>query len=238
MKTVAEIATADTTSQAAASALATSRARIVATADETRRQIERDLHDGSQQRLITLALELNVIKRDVPPERPDLLARLSHIEDGLKAALEELREISQGVHPAVLSQDGLHPAIKSLAGRSVLPVMLELGTVHRLPEPVEVAVYYVVSEALANTAKHADASLIQVELTELDQSVHLRIRDDGVGGADPRRGSGLVGLQDRVETLGGTIALHSARNAGTSLHVQIPFEQGRQDSTPSRSSAR
>ena len=205
--------------------LADSRARIVAMADATRRRIERDLHDGSQQRLITLALELHALKETVPAERPDLLGQLTHIQEGLRAALEELREIARGIHPAALSEGGLRAGLKSLAQRSVLPVELELGTLHRLPEPVEVAAYYIVSEAIANTTKHAHASVNQIELSVLDHSLHLSVRDDGAGGADPNRGSGLVGLNDRVETLGGTITLQSPLCGGTTLHVELPLNE-------------
>jgi signal transduction histidine kinase len=201
------------------------RARSVANADETLRRIERALHDGSQQRLVTLALELEAVKTAVPSERPDLLAQLSHVEDGLRAALDELREIARGVHPAILSNGGLRPALKSLARRSALPVQLELGPMNRFPEPVEVAVYYTVSEALANTVKHAHASFVHINVMVLDHVLHLTVRDDGAGGADPNLGSGLVGLADRVETLGGTIAVHSPPGAGTSLHVELPLQK-------------
>jgi signal transduction histidine kinase len=214
-----------TSNTASPAPLAASRARIVANADETRRRIERDLHDGSQQRLVALALELQSVKNAVPSERPDLLAQLSHLEDGLRAALDELREIARGLHPAILSEGGLRPALKSLGRRSALPVELKLGAVQRLPEPVEVAAYYVVSEALANAVKHAHASVIHVEVTVVDHALHLGIRDDGAGGADPTRGSGLVGLKDRVETLGGTITVQSPAGAGTSLQVEFPIEE-------------
>jgi signal transduction histidine kinase len=201
---------------------ADSGARIIANADEARRRIERALHDGTQQRLVTLVLELQAVKRDLPSERPELLARLTHIEDGLRAALEELREIARGVHPAILS-GGIRPALMSLARRSAVPVELDLGAVYRLPEPVEVAVYYIVSEAVANTVKHAHASVIHVEVTEANDALRLCVRDDGAGGADPSRGSGLLGLKDRVETLGGTIALESSQAAGTSLRAELPL---------------
>jgi signal transduction histidine kinase len=225
VKAFNELVSTATICNTGSGARAASRARIVANADETLRRLERALHDGSQQRLVTLALELQAVKNAVPSERPDLLAQLSHIEDGLKAALEELREIARGVHPAILSEGGLRPALKSLARRSALRVELELGLVHRLPEPVEVAAYYVVSEALANTVKHAHASVIHVELTVFDHALHLCVRDDGAGGADPTRGSGLVGLKDRVETLGGRITVQSPPGAGTSLHVELPLEK-------------
>jgi signal transduction histidine kinase len=200
-------------------------ARIVAEADATRRRIERDLHDGSQQRLVTLVLEVRALKDAVPSERPDLLAQLSHVEEGLMAALEELREIAQGVHPRILSQGGLLPALKSLARRSGLPIELRTGALHRLPEPVEVAVYFVVSEALTNAVKHAHASIIEVEVTVVDSTVHVCVRDDGVGGADPTRGSGLLGLRDRVEALRGTITVQSPPRGGTALYLEIPLDQ-------------
>ncbi len=206
--------------------LAASRARIVATADETRRRIERDLHDGIQQRLVTLALELQPVRDAVPPERQELLAQLSAVEDGLRVVLDELREISHGVHPAILSEGGLGPALKSLARRSALPVKLDVGTVDRLPEPVEVAAYYVVSEALANATKHAHASVVDVDLRLRNGALHLSICDDGVGGADPAQGSGILGLTDRVEALGGTIAVTSPPGEGTSMVVELPIDLG------------
>jgi signal transduction histidine kinase len=225
VKPVSEHVTSASASDTGSGAPLASRARIVANGDETRRRIERALHDGSQQRLVTLVLELRAAKNAVPSERPDLLAKLSHIEDGLKAALEELREIARGVHPAILSKGGLRPALESLARRSALPVQLELGPMHRFPEPVEVAVYYVVSEGLANTVKHAHASAIHVKVTVVDHALRLTVRDDGAGGADPTRGTGLVGLKDRVEPLGGTITVKSPPGAGTSLHVELPLHE-------------
>lgn len=220
---VNELATSVAISDTGRRAPIASAARLVASADETRRRIERALHDGSQQRLVTLALELHTVKNAVPSELPDLLAQLSHVEEGLRAALEELREIARGVHPAILSESGLHAALKSLARRSAVPVELELGVLDRLPEQLEVAVYYFVSEAVANTVKHAQASVIHVEATVANHVLHLRVRDDGGGGADPSRGSGLVGLKDRVETLGGTITVRSPLGAGTSLYAAIPL---------------
>lgn len=154
---------------------------------------------------------------------PDVLGQLSHLEDGLTSVLDELREISRGVHPAILSEGGLGPALKSLARRSAVAVELELTTVQRLPQPVEAATYYVVSEALANAAKHANASLAQVSLHVRDATVHLSIRDDGIGGADPAQGSGILGLTDRVEALGGTLELVSPVRQGTTLHVTLPL---------------
>ena len=204
--------------------LAASRARIVATADETRRRIERDLHDGIQQRLVTLGLYVRRLKEAVPPERKELLMQVSCVEDGLRDALDEVREISRGIHPAILSEGGLGPALKSLARRSAVPVELDLRAVARLPAPVEAAAYYVVSEALANVAKHAHASVAHVDLEVRDETLHLSIRDDGVGGADPVQGSGILGLMDRVEALGGTIAVTSPPGEGTSIVLDLPIE--------------
>jgi signal transduction histidine kinase len=211
--------------------LAASRARIVAAGDQARRRIERDLHDGTQQRLVSLVLHLRAAEAAVPPERPELQAQLTQIVDGLAAALEELRELSRGIHPAILSEGGLGPALKALARRSPVPVELEVDTPARLPEPVEVAAYYVVSEALANAAKHAQASVTWVEARARDGSLHLSVRDDGVGGATPGGGSGLVGLTDRVEALGGTITLDSPAGQGTRLQIDLPIHR---EDRPSR----
>jgi signal transduction histidine kinase len=143
----------------------------------------------------------------------------------LTAAVEDLQEFSRGIHPAVLSRGGLGPALKTLARRSPVPVELELVPGRRLPERVEVAVYYVVSETLTNAAKHADATVVHIDLETDDATVTLAIRDDGVGGADQGRGSGLVGLRDRVEALGGTIKIASPPGSGTSLFVTVPLDQ-------------
>jgi signal transduction histidine kinase len=202
--------------------LAASRARVVAAADEARRRIERDLHDGIQQRLVTLGLELQGVRDAVPSDRQDLLAELSGVEDDVRAVIDELREISRGIHPAVLSTGGLRSALKSLARRSNLPVELNVGDVERFPQPVEVAAYYVVSEALANAAKHAHASVAHVDLEVHDGTLQLFIRDDGIGGADPAQGSGIVGLTDRIEALGGKIAVTSPPGEGTSIALELP----------------
>jgi signal transduction histidine kinase len=204
--------------------LAASRARIVTAADQARRQIERDLHDGTQQRLVSLVLDLRTAEASVPPEQPALRAQLARVADGLAGALEELRELSRGIHPAILSEGGLAPALKALARRSAVPVELELDVQGRLPEPVEVAAYYVVSEALANAAKHAHASVVQVDARARAGLLQLSVRDDGVGGAAPGGGSGLVGLADRVEALGGTIEIQSAAGQGTRLRIDLPIQ--------------
>jgi signal transduction histidine kinase len=203
--------------------LTASRARIVTAGDHARRRIERDLHDGTQQRLVSLVLDLRAAERSLPPE-PELRAQLDRVADGLTGALDELRDLSRGIHPAILSAGGLGPALKALANRSGLPVELDVDLSSRLPEPVEVAAYYVVSEALANAAKHARASVVDIALAVRDSTLHLSVRDDGVGGAVVGRGSGLVGLTDRVEAMGGTISLTSPTGQGTSLLVGLPLD--------------
>jgi PAS domain S-box-containing protein len=199
-----------------------SRARIVAAADETRRQIERDLHDGIQQTLVSLALQLRGAQAAVPPQLGELEDELSRILEGLTSALHELREISHGIHPAILSEGGLEPALRTLARRSAMRVDLDVRAERRLPQLIEVAAYYVVSEALTNAAKHAHASIVDVQLDACDAILQLAIRDNGIGGADPQ-GSGLVGLSDRIEALGGTLAVSSQRGDGTHIRVEIPL---------------
>ena len=203
--------------------LVASRARIVAAFDRARRVLERDLHDGVQQRLVSLALTLRGVQKRVPAGLPELDAALSQAAEGLAGVLAELQEISRGIHPAILSQGGLAPALKALARRAAVPVELAIRVGGRLPEPVEVAAYYVVAEALANVAKHARASVAYVDADTGDGALHLRVRDDGVGGADPVRGSGLIGLNDRVEALGGTVRIDSPAGKGTSLLVTLPI---------------
>jgi PAS domain S-box-containing protein len=188
------------------SELAASRRRIVAASDATRRRIERNLHDGTQQRLVSLGLAVRAAEANLPPERDDLRAQLSGVATGLVAAVEDLQEISRGIHPAILSHGGLGPALQVLARRSAIPVDLDFTIDVRVTEPIEVAAYYVASEALANAAKHSQASRIDVSLAQRDQSLLLSVRDDGVGGADTARGSGLVGL---MEALGGSIRIDS-----------------------------
>jgi signal transduction histidine kinase len=220
----AELVTTAIANAESQSELAASRRRIVAASDETRRQIERDLHDGTQQRLVSLGLAVRATQANLPPERDDLRAELSGIAMGLLEAVEDLQEISRGIHPAILSKGGLGPALQALAHRSAIPVDLDIRTDVRLAEPIEVAAYFVVSEALANAAKHSDASRIDVSLEQRNGSLVLAVRDDGVGGAEPGRGSGLVGLTDRVEALGGTISVHSKEGKGTQITVELPVE--------------
>jgi signal transduction histidine kinase len=203
--------------------LKASRARVVAAADRTRRQIERDLHDGAQQRLVSLTLALRTAQTSVMPGHGQLDDDLARIAEGLADVQDDLREIARGIHPAILAQGGLAPALKVLARRCTVPIELDVRTKLRLPERVEVAAYYVIAEALTNAAKHANASVIGVDAEATDQVLHLRVRDDGAGGADPVRGSGLVGLKDRVEALGGIITVHSPAGAGTTLHAELPL---------------
>ena len=196
----------------------------MAAADETRRQIERDLHDGTQQQLVSLVLEMRAVQAAVPAELGELGSELARIARGLTGVFDRVREISHGIHPAVLSERGLQPALKALGRRSAVPVELDLRAGRRLPGPVEVAAYYVVSEALANAAKHAQASVVHVELDTPGATLRLTVHDDGIGGADPARGSGLVGLSDRIEALGGTLQLTSPAGDGTTLLIEIPVK--------------
>jgi signal transduction histidine kinase len=211
------IANAETRAQ-----LTASRARIVAAADHARRGFERDLHDGAQQRLVSLGLELRTVDASVPPNLQSLKEQISHIGTGLAGVSEELREISRGIHPAILSKGGLGPALKTLARRSSVPVELNVG-VARLPESAEVAAYYVVAEALTNVAKHAQASHVKVGVDAEGASLRISIRDDGIGGADAGEGSGLIGLVDRIEALGGRMHIWSPAGNGTVLLVEIPL---------------
>lgn len=205
--------------------LATSRTRIIVTADRARRQIERNLHDGIQQDLIALVLQLRQTEAQIPPEMPELREQLFAVTSELTNVLDDLRRISRGIHPANLSEGGLRPALKTLARRCPVPVDVDLHVDGRLPEPVEVAAYYVAAEALANATKHAHASLVRIRTAIRDGWLHLSVHDDGVGGADPARGSGLIGLTDRVEALGGTIRINSPPGLGTHLRAELPIDQ-------------
>jgi signal transduction histidine kinase len=203
-------------------ALTASRARIVAAADTARSRIERDLHDGAQQHLVSLALKVRAAQAFIPPDAGELAAELDAVAAGIGNVLDELRELAQGIHPPTLARGGIGSALTTLARRSAVPVELEVGVVGRLPEAVEVAVYYVVAEALTNAAKHAQASLVHVGVHLDAARVWLAVRDDGIGGAEPDRGSGLLGLRDRVEAIGGTIDIASPKGSGTTYLVTIP----------------
>jgi signal transduction histidine kinase len=204
-------------------ALTASRARIVATADATRRRIERDLHDGAQQRLVSLVLELRAAQAATPPGTGDLDERLDSLAAGLAGVLDELREIARGLHPAILADGGLRPALKALGRRCAVPVSVDIQVRDRLPEPVETAAYYAVSEALTNTVKHSRGSSADVEVTVGEGVLHVRVSDDGRGGAGFGLGSGLVGIKDRIEALNGRISLHSPPGAGTAVEIVLPL---------------
>ncbi len=219
------VATALANAEAKA-ALTASRTRIVAAADQARRRIERDLHDGTQQRLVSLGLELRLVQSMVPAGLPELETQIGRVADELTGAAEELREIARGIHPAILSEGGLGPALRTLARRAAIAVELDVPVMERLPEPIEVAAYYAVSEAVTNATKHAHASVVRVAAEERDDRLCLSVRDDGGGGADPARGSGLIGLKDRIEALGGTFSMHSPAAGGTTVSCALPVVAG------------
>jgi signal transduction histidine kinase len=215
------VATAIANAEARA-ALTASRARIVAATDEARRRLERDLHDGAQQRLVSLGLELRSIEAEVPPELGSLKGQISDAVAGLNAASDDLQELARGIHPAILSRGGLGPALKTLARRSAIPVTVHLELEGSIPESAEVAAYYVVAEAITNATRHARASGMDIDVRMNGPDLVLWIRDDGVGGADSTNGSGLIGLIDRVEALGGHMQIASPSGGGTALHLTIP----------------
>jgi signal transduction histidine kinase len=204
--------------------LTASRARIVTAADHARQRFERDLHDGAQQHVVSLGLQLRAVEALVSPEQHELRTQMSSAVVGLGAIGAELREISRGIHPAILSRGGLGPAIKGLARRSPIPVGLDLSVNSRMPEQVEVAAYYVVAEALTNAAKYARASEVTVRAGIANGSLHLTIVDDGIGGAVVGSGSGLIGLKDRVAALGGHLDVVSPAGRGTTLAATIPLK--------------
>jgi PAS domain S-box-containing protein len=212
------IANADSRDQ-----LMASRARVIAAADESRRRIERDLHDGAQQRLITLTVALRRAEAKLAAGSDEVRADLNRVAEGLTTAVDELRELSRGIHPSILSEGGLAPALKALGRRSPIRVKLDMPFEQRLPDELEVAAYYTVSEALTNASKHADCTRVWVSLRVDDGVFLLRIRDDGVGGAHASRGSGLTGLRDRIEALGGTFGIESPTGSGTVIEVNIPI---------------
>ena len=204
--------------------LTASRARIVTAGDQARRRFERDLHDGAQQRLVSLGLEVRAVEASIPVQQQQLRDQLSAVVEGLAGVSMELQEISRGIHPAILSKGGLAPAIKTLARRSAVPVAIDLNVDRRLPESVEVAAYYVVAEALTNAAKHAQASQASVTAVVADDELNLTISDDGIGGTVAGAGSGLIGLKDRVAALAGRLDISSPAGSGTTLNVLIPLE--------------
>jgi signal transduction histidine kinase len=202
--------------------LQASRARIVAAADQARRGIERDLHDGAQQRIVSLGLGLRALESSIPKGDAAVHKQVDNLINGMADLYTELQELSRGIHPAILSKGGLGPAIKTLARRSTVPVGLELAVDRRLPESIEVAAYYVIAEALTNVAKHAGASRVTVRAHCDDDELRLEVTDDGVGGAGSGGGSGLLGLKDRVEAVAGRLKVTSANGSGTTVSARIP----------------
>jgi signal transduction histidine kinase len=207
----------------AQAALTASRARIVAADDTARQRLERNLHDGAQQHLVALAVLLRSAQATVPPEAPGLESRLDEVATGMASVLDELGVIARGIHPAGLSEGGLQQALRTLAARSAVPVRLDVEVAAGIPDRIAVAAYYVVAESLANAAKYAYASSIDVRARVFDDDLLVSVRDDGRGGADPDGGSGLVGLRDRVEALGGQLWLRSPSGAGTKVEISVPL---------------
>ncbi len=199
-----------------------SRARIVEAGTAERRRLERNLHDGAQQRLVALSLTLRLAQGRLRKDPDGAEQMLAGAQDELGRALEELRELARGIHPAVLSDRGLRAALEALAGRSPVPVELEGTPPERLPPSVEAAAYFVVAEALTNVVKYANASQARVSVSRSNGHAIVEIADDGVGGADPGRGSGLRGLADRISALDGTMVLRSPDGAGTLIRAEIP----------------
>jgi signal transduction histidine kinase len=200
------------------------RQRIIAAADAERRRIERDLHDGAQQRLITLCLTLGLVEQRIHSD-PDGAAELvAQARDEAQLAVKELRELARGIHPAILSDHGLGPALEALASRTPIPVEVSGVPAEPLGEPVEAAAYFVTAEALTNVAKHARARGAWVQLAVEEDRLRLQVRDDGVGGANPH-GNGLHGLRDRVDALDGQLAIESPPGGGTAVTVEIPLNQ-------------
>ena len=208
--------------------LTDSRARIVAAGDAERRRVERNLHDGAQQRLVTVALHLHLVKRRLETDPGELKELIESAQTELTLALEEIRELVRGLHPRLLSDRGLEPALAGLAERAVLPVEIAETPSERLPPAVEAAAYYLVAEALANAAKHSQASQVTVRVSADGGCTTVEIADDGVGGADPDTGSGLRGLADRVAALGGVLDVVSEPGCGTTLRAELPHEHPNQ----------
>ena len=217
--------------------LRASRARMLEATLDERRRLERDLHDGAQQRLVSLALGLRVADARLADDPASAREILQSVGGELEAALAELRELARGIHPAVLSTRGLDAALETVANRAPLPVELEVSVGERLPEPVELAAYFVVTEALTNVAKYAGASHAGVRAIRRDGRLLVEVADDGVGGADPTRGSGLRGLADRVAALDGTLELRSDTGGGTVVRAEIPVGNGAAGHGTLRSSA-
>ena len=219
---------ADLTAQSVANALAqqemrASRARIVRVGDEERRRLERNLHDGAQQRLVSASISLRLAAARLPEGADETRSLLTAATEELTHAIDELRVLARGIHPAVLTERGLGAALEVLADRTPLPVSIANELPTRLPAQIEAAAYYVVAESLTNIAKHANASIVEVRLSRADGHARVEVIDDGVGGADPSRGTGLRGLTDRVEALEGRLGVHSPDSGGTQVWAEIPL---------------
>jgi signal transduction histidine kinase len=202
--------------------LQASRARLVEATDTERRRIERDLHDGTQQRLVSIAMALGLAESKLASDRPAVGPVLREARDALASALEELRDLSQGIRPAILIERGLPAALDDLSRRAALPVRLEATITGRLPEPVESAAYFVASEALTNAAKHSHANDVRLVASSDGRTLVIEVADDGIGGAGPGAGSGLRGLADRVEAIGGRLTVSSPPGRGTTVRAEIP----------------
>ncbi|HMJ97624.1 MAG TPA: histidine kinase, partial [Thermoleophilaceae bacterium] len=201
--------------------LAGSRERVLEASQEERKRLERDLHDGAQQRLVALSLDLRMLESRVGDD-PDLRARLDKARDEVAESLKELRDLARGIHPAVVSGHGLAVALESLISRSPVPASLSVELEERVSERVEVAAYYVVSESLANIGKHAQATSVTVAVVRANGELVVEIVDDGVGGADSERGSGIRGLADRVEALDGRLRVWTPPGGGTRVRAEMP----------------
>jgi signal transduction histidine kinase len=195
---------------------------VVVAGDAERRRLERNLHDGAQQRLVALAIGLRIADRLIDESPAAAHAAMARATEELAATLAELRELARGLHPAVLTDHGLEPAIKALAQRSPVPVELTFDAAERPSDPIEVAAYYVIAESLTNVAKYAEATVARVEIRALGDRLLIEVADDGVGGADTHNGSGLRGLEDRVEALGGRLHVDSPPGEGTTVRADVP----------------
>jgi signal transduction histidine kinase len=204
--------------------LIASRVRIVAAGDEARKRIERDLHDGTQQRLVTIGIDLRRLESVVADGGPEAVERTRQIRGDVRTLVEEVRELSKGLHPAVLAEAGLEPSLRALARRAPFAVDVRVDLDRRLPEPIEIGVYYLVSEALTNAMKHAQATSVSIGVGLDGSNIRVAVADNGVGGAKAGRGSGLEGLADRVAALGGRLALDSPRNRGTQVVAVLPLD--------------
>jgi signal transduction histidine kinase len=203
--------------------LAQSRARLVTAADEARRRIERDLHDGIQQRLVSLGLDLGLLAHRIQATDPALAEQLRRAVDDVDEAVDEVREIARGVHPALLTQAGLDGAVRTLARRAPIDTTVRVDVRGRASQSTEIAAYYVVAEALANAVKHAHASSVSIRVASRGLRLRVSVRDDGAGGAAPSDGSGLAGLADRVEALGGRFMVRSIHGRGTTVAADLPM---------------